>query len=79
MVNAIYLGYAGLLFILTAFVLNISKKINTDSKLYNILNLIGGTSLAYYSFTLKSIPFIILQAIWAVFALYNLIRVFVRK
>ncbi|MBS3098199.1 hypothetical protein J4209_05375 [Candidatus Woesearchaeota archaeon] len=79
MVNTIYFGYTGLLFILTAFILNISKKINTDSKLYNLLNLIGGASLAYYSFTLKSIPFIILQAIWAVFALYNLIRILVRK
>ena len=79
MVSAIYFGYIGLLFILTAFILNISKKINTDSKLYNILNLIGGASLTYYSFTLKSIPFIILQAIWAIFALYNLIRILVRK
>lgn len=79
MINAIYFGYFGLLLILTAFILNISKKINTDSKLYNLLNLIGGASLAYYSFTLKSIPFIVLQAIWAVFALYNLIRGFARK
>ena len=79
MADITYLGYTGLLFILTAFVLNIFKKTNTDSKLYNLLNLIGGTLLAYYSLTLKNIPFIILQAIWAIFALYNLIRILVRK
>ena len=79
MVDAIYFGIVGLIFILTAFILNELKKINTDSKLYNILNLIGGISLAYYSYTLKSIPFIILQSVWAIFALYNLIRVSVKK
>jgi len=79
MIDAIYFGYVGLLLIWIAFTLNISKKTNTDSVLYNILNLLGGISLTYYSSTLKSIPFIILQAVWAIFALFNLIRISTRK
>lgn len=79
MVDAIYFGYIGLIFILTAFILNILKKTNPDSKLYNVLNLMGGASLTYYSYTLKSIPFIILQSMWAIFALYNLIRTSVKQ
>ena len=79
MADAMYFGVVGLILILTAFILNELKKLNTDSKLYNIFNLIGGISLTYYSYTLKSIPFIILQSVWAIFALYNLIRVSIKK
>lgn len=77
--EGVYFGYVGLICILTGFILNISKKMKTDSKSYNVINLIGGSSLTYYSATLKSVPFVILQSIWAIFALYNLVRVCVRK
>jgi len=76
MVNIILIiGTTGMLFLLVAFVLNLLKKIMQDSALYNILNIIGGGFLTYYAYSLNSIPFLILEAIWTLFAVYKLITI----
>lgn len=67
-------GYAGLTLLLIAFALNFMNKLKTTSKIYNVLNIAGAILLAYYSYLLNSIPFIMLQATWGIFALFNLIR-----
>ncbi len=72
MMNEIY-GFLGMVFLLVAFALNFLKKIKTESKIYSILNIIGSMLLEYYSYLLNSTPFIILQSIWGLFAVYNLI------
>jgi len=68
------IGFAGLFLILIAFILNLLKKIKTESKLYNIMNLLGSIMLTYYALLLDSIPFLILQVMWGMASLYNLIR-----
>ena len=68
------IGFAGLSLILIAFILNLLKKIKTESKAYNTINLVGALMLAYYSWILGSIPFFILQTTWGMAALYNLSR-----
>ena len=73
------IGFVGLSLVLIAFVMNLMKKMNTDSIIYNVLNAVGTIILAYYSIVLGSIPFLILQATWCIFALYNLIKILRRK
>ena len=74
MVDAvIIIGTTGMLFLLVAFVLNLLKKVMQDSVIYNVLNIIGGGLLTYYAYSLSSIPFLILEAIWTLFAAYKLI------
>lgn len=74
MINfAVIVGVIGMIFLLTAFALNLFKKVTQDSLIYNIFNIIGAGLLAYYAYALNSIPFLILQAIWISFAVYKLI------
>jgi len=74
MINlAIIVGIIGMIFLLTAFALNLFKKVTQDSFIYNIFNIIGAGLLAYYAYALNSIPFLILEAIWILFAVYKLI------
>jgi len=74
MINlAVIIGVIGMIFLLTAFTLNLFKKVTQDSSIYNIFNIIGAGLLAYYAYALNSIPFLILEGIWILFALYKLI------
>ncbi len=72
------IGIIGLVMLLVAFVLNQLSILNTETKIYNILNVLGGGVLSYYAIILNSIPFLILELVWALFALYKLISL-VRK
>jgi len=73
MINfAVIVGAIGMIFLLTAFALNLFKKVTQDSLIYNIFNIIGAGLLAYYAYVLNSIPFLILQVIWISFAVYKL-------
>jgi len=67
------IGIIGMIFLLTAFALNLFKKITQDSLIYNISNIIGAGLLAYYAYALNSIPFLILEIFWILFAVYKLI------
>ena len=73
---AILIGTIGMLLILVAFVGDLFKKITEDNISYNILNIVGGLFLAYYAYTLDSLPFLILQIVWVLFALYKLITIY---
>ena len=67
------IGTIGMLFLLTAFVLNLFKKVTQDSTTYNIFNIMGGGLLTYYAYALNSLPFLILEAIWTMFAICKLV------
>ena len=67
------IGIIGMIFLLTAFASNLFKKITQDSLIYNISNIIGAGLLAYYAYALNSIPFLILEIFWILFAIYKLI------
>ncbi len=69
-----FLGTVGLVLLLSAFVLNQLKWLGPDTITYNVLNFVGGFLLTYYAAVLNSIPFLILESVWALFAFYQLIR-----
>lgn len=71
----IFIGTAGMVLLLLGFSLNELKIMTPDSASYNLMNIIGAGLLMYYAWTLLSIPFIILEGFWAVFAVYKLIIV----
>jgi len=66
------IGIIGMIFLLTAFALNLFKKITQDSLIYNVSNIIGAGFLAYYACALNSVPFLILEIFWILFAIYKL-------
>ena len=65
----------GVVILLIAFVLNLYKKVTTESRTYTILNFIGATTCGYASYLIGFYPFVVLEGIWAVFALISFFKV----
>ncbi len=64
----------GVSLILLAFFLNTFKYITDSSKLYFVLNIVGGAFACYGSVLLNSLPFIILEGTWSLVAIVGLIK-----
>lgn len=63
------IGTTGALIILVFFVLNQFRKVDSDSVWYDLANLIGSCLLVAYAYLLSSIPFLILNLVWALVSL----------
>ncbi len=75
----LFLGILGMALLLVAFVLNLMKIKGEGSKIYIIMNILGAGTSTYYAFTLEAVPFIILEAVWCLFAVYKLFFVIIKK
>jgi len=64
----------GVSLILIAFFLLTLKKVDAQNIYYNLLNLFGAGLACYGSYLIKSVPFIVLEAIWSLVALYGLLK-----
>jgi hypothetical protein len=65
----------GVIILLIAFLLNLYKKLPASSKAYSLMNLIGAAVCGFSSYLIKFYPFVVLESIWAVFALLALFNV----
>lgn len=65
----------GVIILLIAFLLNLYKKLPTESKIYSALNLIGAGVCCLASWLIKFYPFVILEGTWAFVALISLFKV----
>ncbi|MBN1160301.1 MAG: hypothetical protein JXA43_03705 [Candidatus Diapherotrites archaeon] len=72
---SLVIGIFGMLFLLTAFVLDELEKVLPNTVLYNALNVVGAILLLYYAYTINSLPFIFINIIWMIFATYKLIKI----
>jgi len=70
------IGVFGMTLILAAFIGDLFKKITEDFAVYNIMNIVGALALVYYAYTLNSLPFLVLEFVWAVFAGYKLLLIY---
>ena len=64
------IGSVGALLLLVAFALEKFGVLKNDSSAYDVLNLVGAGFLTWYAFLLNCWPFIILEGVWALVALY---------
>lgn len=69
----------GVSLILIAFVLLTIRKLKSDSILYYILNFTGAGLACYGSWLIGVIPFVVLEAVWALVAAAGLIRSGLRR
>ena len=69
------LASAGVIILLIAFLLNLYKKLPVQSKVYTLLNFIGAMLCCVSSVIIKFYPFVVLEAIWATFAILSLLGV----
>lgn len=65
----------GVIVLLIAFLLNLYKKIEAESRTYTLLNFIGASACGFASYMIGFYPFVVLESIWAGFALASLIKV----
>jgi hypothetical protein len=65
----------GVIILLVAFVMNLTGKLSTKSRLYMLLNLIGAGTCCYASYMVSFYPFVVLEGVWCTVALVSLLRV----
>lgn len=73
------IGFAGSFIVLVAFLLNQYNKLKNNSFIYDFINFIGSLFLLVYAISTNSIPFIIVNAVWGLFSLKDVILYFYRK
>lgn len=72
-----WIGFTGVAILLLAFLLNLFKKISSNSLSYILMNIIGAGLACLASWLINYIPFVILEASWTIvslFALFNYVR-----
>jgi len=70
------IGLVGMIFILVAFVLDeFYRRFRPDTVQYNLLNIIGSGCLIIYAYSLKGWPFLMLNAVWFIVAVYKTIKI----
>ncbi|HDL03698.1 MAG: hypothetical protein DRP46_12225 [Candidatus Zixiibacteriota bacterium] len=65
--------------LLLAFSLNLAKRLTQDAVAYIVLNILGAGLSVYYAIALDAVPFIILESVWGLFALYKLMLVLKKR
>lgn len=73
-----WIGFTGVAIILIAYFLNLTNRLDKNSLIYILMNLIGGALACFASILLKYIPFIILEGSWTVVSIFGLIN-YVKK
>jgi hypothetical protein len=68
------LASAGVSLLLIAFYLNLKKIMPTDSKWYSTINLTGAALCGYSAYLVQFYPFVILNCVWAIAAIFSLFR-----
>jgi len=69
------LASIGVIILLIAFLLNLYKKLPSESRLYSLLNFVGAAICGFASYLVKFYPFIVLEGVWALVALVSLFKV----
>ena len=73
------IGIVGSTIILITFILNEFHKLDSESIIYDFANFVGAGLLAFYAYLLSSIPFLILNLVWAGVALRDVLLDLKRK
>jgi hypothetical protein len=71
---ALIIGTLGAALLLVAFALEQFGVITDKSYLYDGANVVGSGLLGWYAFVGHAYPFIVLETVWALVALYYIIR-----
>ncbi len=68
-------GTIGVGIILAAYVMTIFSFIKKDGVLFYVMNIIGASLACYASILINYLPFIILEATWAMVSILGLVKV----
>jgi hypothetical protein len=65
----------GVIILLIAFLLNLYKRLPAQSRWYSGMNFFGAGLCCLSSYMISFYPFVVLESIWAAFALVSFIKV----
>ncbi|KKW47865.1 MAG: hypothetical protein UY99_C0021G0006 [Parcubacteria group bacterium GW2011_GWA1_59_11] len=68
------LGFTGAFLILLAFIMNQLKFLGREDFAYDALNAVGGMILVGYALIIGSYPFLLLNGVWALISLRDVVR-----
>lgn len=68
-----WIGFTGVAVLLMAFLLNLLKKISSNSLAYILMNIVGAGLACLASWMINYIPFVILEATWTLVSVFALI------
>jgi len=68
------LGFTGAFMILLAFIMNQLKFLGREDFAYDALNAAGGMMLVGYALIIGSYPFLLLNGVWALISLRDVVR-----
>lgn len=74
-----WVGTAGVSILLLAFALNVSKRLESNSVGYLLLNTIGALLAGISAVMIRFWPFVVLEGVWALFSLFLLMPSLRRK
>lgn len=66
------LGIAGMVCILYGFLMVQTHRWSEDSTIYDALNFIGAALLVFYALSGRAWPFVVLNAVWALYSLKDI-------
>ncbi len=69
-----YIGFAGVLILLIAYLLNLAGKLSKDGLPYILMNIIGAGLACAASYLIHYIPFVVLEGTWTVVSLAALVN-----
>ena len=75
----VVIGSIGVALLLVAFALNLLRKLSERSIPYLLMNIVGALLAAWYAWAGGALPFVILEAVWALTALVRLIMVLMSR
>ena len=67
------MGIGGMILILIAFFMVQAHKWSQDALIYDAVNFLGSTLLVIYGVAGKAWPFVVLNGVWAIYSLKDLI------
>ncbi len=68
-----WIGFVGVAILLIAFLFNLLNKIEKSSLIYIVLNIVGAGMACLASWLINYIPFVILEATWAIVSVFALV------
>jgi len=71
-----WIGFTGVAILLLAFLLNLLKKISSNSLPYIVMNIIGAGLACLASWLINYIPFVVLEGTWMLVSIIALINYF---
>lgn len=76
MTTADLVSGAGVILMITAFLLTTIDWMSAESRTYFLLNLVGGGLAAVGAWLVGSVPFLVMEVVWTLVAAVGLIRTY---